>query len=153
MKVRYLIEIILLALVYLFLVSYNIYHGMMFSRTLPWVHVHTVTSGVIVGLLFFVNVFYLFPQYLSKSKKAYAVKILVMVIVCYFLESIIHAYKASSLIKDQRGLDFDPIDLIFQQFNIQESALLIGTTLALSLIYFYFRKVFIRKGALKSIAS
>ena len=148
MKVKNLIEIGLLAVFYLFLVSFNIYHGVMFSHTLPWVQVHTITSGVIVGLLFFGNVFYLYPKYFSVSKKAYAVRILLILIGCYFLESIIHAYKASALIKDQRGLDFDPFNMIFQQFNVEESILLVATTFLISMIYLYFKGLIIKRNKL-----
>lgn len=148
MKIKHLIEIGLLAVVYLLLVSFTIYQGVMFSQTLPWVHVHTVTSGVIVGILFFGNVFYLYPKYFSVSKKAYAIRILLMLIGCYFLESIIHAYKASALIKDQRGLDFNPFDMIFQQFNLQESILLVASTFLISMIYLYFKGLIIEKNKL-----
>ena len=151
MKIKHLIEIGLLAVVYLLLVSFKIYHGVMFSHTLPLVHVHTVTSGVIVGLLFFGNVFYLYPKYFSVSKKAYTVRALLMLIGCYFLESIIHAYKASALIKDQRGLEFNPFNMIFQQFNLEESILLVATTFLISMIYLYFRELVVKKNKLAPI--
>lgn len=150
MKVKFLVEIVVLGVAYLLLVSFNIYHGVMFSHTLPWVHVHTVTSGVIVGLLFFGNVFYLYPKYFSQSKEAYAVKVLLILIGCYFLESIIHAYKASALIRDQRGLEFNPFNMVFQQFNLQESILLVSLTFLVSMIYLYFRELVVKKNKLAS---
>lgn len=148
MKAKYLVEKILLGVIYLLLVSFHIYHGVIFTHTLLWVHIHTITSGIIVGILFFGNVFFLYPKYFSESKKAYAVRMLLMIVGCYFLESVVHAYKASALIKDQRGLEFNPFNMIFQQFNLQESILLVSLTFLISIIYLYFKELILKKNKL-----
>lgn len=145
MKTRALAEKVILGLIYLLLVSFHIYNGITFSKTLFWVHIHTVTSGIIVGIIFFGNVFYLYPKYFSKSKKKYAVKLTVILIVGYMIESIVHAYKASALIKDQRGLDYSPLNMIFQKFNLQESIMMVSITFFLSIIYLYFKESIISK--------
>jgi hypothetical protein len=148
MKYRFLVEILLLILIYLFFVSFSIYRGVIFSQTLFWVHIDNVTSGVIVGIIFFGNVFYLYPKYFSESKKAYAGRALLMLIVLYFIESIAHAYKASALIKDQRGLDVSPLDMLFQHFNIQDSILLVSITFLVSMIYVYIKGLILKKNKL-----
>ena len=134
-------ETIILIAIYLILASFTVYNGFMFSKTLPWVQIHNIISSIVVGIIFFGNVFILYPRYYHISKKTYWYIAILCLSICFLLETWAHAHKASALIKDQRGSYVDPYDLLFQPFNLEEAVPLVLGTFLFSLLYLYFRSI------------
>lgn len=140
MKPKAIIEIVALGIIYLAFASVHIYSGINFSKTIYWVQIHTATTSLIVGVVFFGNVFYLYPTFFASAKRKYWSISIIVLAICFLLESLVHAYKASALIKDQRGLDFDPYPMMFQPFNLEESIPVVFGTFILSLVYAFIKK-------------
>ena len=140
MKPKVTFEIVALGIIYLAFASLTIYSGITFSKTIYWVQLHTIITSLLVGVVFFGNVFYLYPTIFTSAKRKYWSISIIVLTVCFLLESLVHAYKASALIKDQRGLDFDPYYMLFQPFNLEESIPVVFGTFVLSLVYAFIKK-------------